>query len=97
MQENDEREQKHRERIHGKIETMSEKAQEQFAKVTHCFFPFILKPLLQISALLRNQALPNEERWGRVLSLYGKMEPNLRNEFEEKFKDFGSIDQTKRI
>ena len=33
MQENDEREQKHRDRIHGKIGEMSEKAQEQFAKV----------------------------------------------------------------
>ncbi|KAI6184510.1 hypothetical protein M3Y97_00604200 [Aphelenchoides bicaudatus] len=78
MQENDEREQVHRDKIHKNVEEMSTKAQEQFAK---------------ISALLRNQELPNEERWARVLSFYGKMDPTLRSEFEDKFKDFGSNQQ----
>ncbi|KAI6234112.1 DUF148 domain-containing protein [Aphelenchoides fujianensis] len=74
MNENDEREQKHRDRIHSNVAQMSESAQQQFAK---------------ISALLRNPALPNEERWARVLSLYGQMDGELRQEFEKKFANFG--------
>lgn len=73
MQENDEVEDSHRQKVHQYVGQMSESAQAQFAK---------------ISALLRNQALPNEERWSRVLAIYGKMEPELKNEFESKFKDF---------
>lgn len=73
MQENDEIEEGHRQKVHQYVGQMSDGAQAQFAK---------------ISALLRNQDLPNEERWSRVLAIYGKMEPELKNEFESKFKDF---------
>ncbi|KAI6193966.1 hypothetical protein M3Y96_01074800 [Aphelenchoides besseyi] len=75
MTENDDREQKHRDKIHKNVGEMSDKAQEQFAK---------------ISALLRNPALPNTDRWTRVLSVYEKMDPNLRSEFEDKFANFSA-------
>uniref|UniRef100_A0A915D6V6 SXP/RAL-2 family protein Ani s 5-like cation-binding domain-containing protein n=1 Tax=Ditylenchus dipsaci TaxID=166011 RepID=A0A915D6V6_9BILA len=74
MKENDDREQEHRDKIHQTVAKMSDKAQEQFAK---------------ISAVLRNPGVPDQERWDRVLSLYGNMDPELRNEFEQKFKGFG--------
>ncbi|KAL3077208.1 hypothetical protein niasHS_013197 [Heterodera schachtii] len=73
MRENDEREQSHRERVHKTVAQMSEKAQEQFAK---------------ISATLRNPKVPDQERWDRVLQQYEKMDPELRDEFEQKFKGF---------
>lgn len=41
--------------------------------------------------MLRSPSVPDQERWDRVLSLYGRMEPELRNEFEEKFKGFGTL------
>lgn len=45
-------------------------------------------PLFQISATLRNPSVPDQERWIHVLQLYGKMDPDLRNEFEKKFQGF---------
>uniref|UniRef100_A0A915NRY9 DUF148 domain-containing protein n=1 Tax=Meloidogyne floridensis TaxID=298350 RepID=A0A915NRY9_9BILA len=44
----------------------------------------------QISAALNNKSLPDQERWQQVLQIYNKMEPELRNEFEEKFRGFQS-------
>jgi len=73
MQENDEIEKRHRDKIHRHVGQMSDKAQEQFAKT---------------SAVLRNPGVPDHERWERVMAIYGKLEPDLRNEFEEKFKAF---------
>uniref|UniRef100_A0AC35GUZ1 DUF148 domain-containing protein n=1 Tax=Panagrolaimus sp. PS1159 TaxID=55785 RepID=A0AC35GUZ1_9BILA len=71
MDESDKTQQTKRDAIHKTVEGMSEDAQGQFAK---------------ISAILTNPALPEEERWNRILTIYGKLEPSLRNEFEEKFK-----------
>uniref|UniRef100_A0A183BT56 DUF148 domain-containing protein n=2 Tax=Globodera pallida TaxID=36090 RepID=A0A183BT56_GLOPA len=79
MHENDEREHLHRDRVHKTVGEMSENAQEQFTK---------------ISATLRNPNVPDQERWDRVLQLYGKMEPELRNEFEQKFKGFPTFGPT---
>ncbi|KAI1727397.1 hypothetical protein Ddc_04700 [Ditylenchus destructor] len=76
MKENDDQEQQHRDRIHSTVTQMSAKAQEQFAK---------------ISAVLRNPGVPDQERWDRVLNLYSKMDPELRNEFEQKFKGFNPL------
>lgn len=73
MQENDQIEDSHRQKVHDYVGQMSSIAQEQFAK---------------ISALLRNPSLANEERWARVLALYGKMDSKLKDEFETRFKDF---------
>lgn len=131
MRENDERERLHRDRVHKTVAEMSDKAQEQFAKVLKLnwylgtlvtekeqsytqqrdreiffkfspfweYLSFIQQVMhgaeniftvfsLQISANLRNPNVPDQERWERVLQLYGKMEPELRNEFEQKFKGF---------
>ncbi|CAD5211068.1 unnamed protein product [Bursaphelenchus okinawaensis] len=73
MSENDKIDEKYRNRMHSYVNEMSDPAQEQFAK---------------ISAVMRNPALPNEERWPRVLALYEKLDPKLRDEFESKFKGF---------
>jgi hypothetical protein len=52
MDENDAREQHHRDLIHKKIGDMSEKAQEQFAKVK--FFHYILKSCLDFRAFAQS-------------------------------------------
>lgn len=50
------------------------------------------KKKLKISTLLRNPNVADSERWERVTNLYGEMDGNLRDEFENKFKNFGNID-----
>ncbi|CAD5215587.1 unnamed protein product [Bursaphelenchus xylophilus] len=73
MSENDKIEDDHRQKVHKYVNEMSDPAQEQFAK---------------ISALLRNPELTTEESWGRVIALYDKLDPKLRDEFETRFKNF---------
>uniref|UniRef100_A0A1I8BRM9 Regulator n=1 Tax=Meloidogyne hapla TaxID=6305 RepID=A0A1I8BRM9_MELHA len=75
MNQNDNKDNVHRERVDKKVSGMSESAKEQFS---------------EISATLNNKSLPDQERWQRVLQIYDKMEPGLRNEFEQKFKGFQS-------
>ncbi|KAE9548817.1 hypothetical protein FO519_007970 [Halicephalobus sp. NKZ332] len=71
MREGDELEGKRRAEIHKTVSVMSEDAQKIFAK---------------ISAILTNPQMPEEERWSRILTIYGNIDPKLRNEFENKFK-----------
>ena len=71
MKEGDQNEQKRRDEIHKTVAVMSDDAQKTFAK---------------ISAILTNPQLPEEERWSRILTIYGNIDPKLRSEFEEKFK-----------
>uniref|UniRef100_A0A914LE89 DUF148 domain-containing protein n=1 Tax=Meloidogyne incognita TaxID=6306 RepID=A0A914LE89_MELIC len=75
MNQNDNKNNADRDRVDKKVSGMSENAKEQFS---------------EISATLNNKSLPDQERWQQVLQIYNKMEPELRNEFEEKFKGFQS-------
>nr|CAD2173401.1 unnamed protein product [Meloidogyne enterolobii] len=75
MKQNDNKNNADRDRVDKKVSGMSENAKEQFA---------------EISATLNNKSVPDQERWQQVLQIYNKMEPELRNEFEEKFKGFQS-------
>ncbi|KAF7633516.1 hypothetical protein Mgra_00007097 [Meloidogyne graminicola] len=75
MKQNDYKVNEHRLRVDKTVSDMSNRAKEQFS---------------EISTILNNKSLPDQQRWQQVLQIYNKMEPELRNEFEEKFKGFQS-------
>uniref|UniRef100_A0A915B6Q4 SXP/RAL-2 family protein Ani s 5-like cation-binding domain-containing protein n=2 Tax=Parascaris TaxID=6254 RepID=A0A915B6Q4_PARUN len=59
-----------RSKIHSLVATMSEKAQTAFAKV---------------SAVLTNPELKDGERWEMIQSVYGKMDEDVKKEFNDRF------------
>uniref|UniRef100_A0A0N4ZCG7 DUF148 domain-containing protein n=1 Tax=Parastrongyloides trichosuri TaxID=131310 RepID=A0A0N4ZCG7_PARTI len=71
--ERDNQENSYRSKVDSQIETMTPEAQQKFT---------------QISSILTNYNIPDNEKWSHVLEIYNTLSDTLKQEFEKKFENF---------
>uniref|UniRef100_A0A0K0ESP4 DUF148 domain-containing protein n=1 Tax=Strongyloides stercoralis TaxID=6248 RepID=A0A0K0ESP4_STRER len=69
----DSEEQNYRSKVDAQVGTMSQDAQQKFS---------------QISSILMNIQMPDNEKWNHVMEIYNSLTDELKQEFEKKFEGF---------
>ncbi|CEF59428.1 Hypothetical protein SRAE_X000117600 [Strongyloides ratti] len=69
----DSEEKNYRSKVDSQVETMSPEAQQKFS---------------QISSILMNVQIPDNNKWDRVMEIYNSLSDQLKQEFEKKFEGF---------